>query len=101
MKVYERLVEADQAVGLAAVAALPTVAIPDLAQLADVPVSELRRVVRSARSASVQSEPPADASGDHPGTPAPPAAQPAALDAAEPAAEPRDLDAALSTTAAR
>lgn len=101
MKVYERLVEADQAVGLAALEALPTVAIPDLAHLTGVPVSELRRVVRTARSAPDQNPPPAGASGEHPQTPTPSAAGSASLDATEPVAEPHDLDAALSTAGAR
>lgn len=97
MKVHERLVEADQAVGRAVLEAQPTVAIPDLALLAGIPASELRRVVRSARDAADQSAPPTTAPSDDPERPAPPAAQSADLDGAQPL----DVGAALATTSAR
>lgn len=49
VKAQERLVEADQAVGLAVLEAQPVVPISELAELAGVSVTELRRVARDAR----------------------------------------------------
>ncbi len=52
VKAQERLAEADQAVGLAVLEAQPVVPIPDLAELAGVSATELRRVARDARRAA-------------------------------------------------